>query len=274
METRDGTVSSATDATACWLDQTPCVVTQPVVAWLTKHAPDAASAILAAHHDLRPCATCRRPIFDAQALPGTRLGQQERALLLRAADEGTAVIAPEGTPRSAQEAALRAARRLEALGLVKRGTIRDLRTSPWETVYGWVNMGRGKRQRIDVRYERQRQVFPRVRTATLTPFGAAIVAAFREELETGAAIRWDTRVQRATVTSTESQAALRERFRARVAQRVERASERVGRMLPMLREIDGFPGVKEALLRAMEDQEQGAALLAAYAALDTPADDE
>ena len=112
--------------------------------------------------------------WAARELPGTRLSERERSVLLRAgaARRGRGDISPvplsEDEPDA--EAELRAARKLERLRLV---TVTDSvkRTNPIA------------RLQTKKRFVRRRGVVP-------TPLGDAVVAVCREQLENGGSLRW------------------------------------------------------------------------------------
>jgi hypothetical protein len=208
----DYTRTKSTDGAVpqCWADDRPCEVLAAVAA----RAPmfDLATVDRDFHRHL-PCDRCRGAERAARRLPGTRIGGHGRALLLaaHATDDDGVAVAPAGTSHSGAVVLNRAARRLADSGLV----------ALWQGVE--------ERPRIvtDLDYDADENAWFRLRWQTtaghavnciaLTLFGAALVARYHDELETGAVIRWDDRVQAALVSVRETTGALLARFCEAVA---------------------------------------------------------
>ncbi len=214
------------DATshACWVDGAPCEVVAPFLPRLHAITGEAWEATLAPYTGCLPCARCRAAGQVAARLPGQRLGRQARTILLRAADaaEG-AVVAEEGITRAEQEARLRAARSLNALGLIVRGWETRKRTVERPARRWWFTDGQGKR--VAVRSEKtwpKRESYSLL-TARLTPFGEALVAVYRDDLETGKPIRWDHRVATALAACRQSPEELLTTFTVTVTGRMDGA---------------------------------------------------
>lgn len=124
-------------------------------------------------------------------LMGVRLGELERTLLLAAPPAATLgglpIEAPEGT-RSAQQGYLRAAKKLEELGLVQRRVIKQA-----------IRAHDPRRERPTYRGGRfwyrsdpsRRQIVPRV-FIWVTHFGEAVRRLYSYELTTRTSIRWTT----------------------------------------------------------------------------------
>ncbi len=179
-----------------------------------------------------PCHHCD-VATEAQAsgLRGVRLGKRERALLLAApppdAEEGMWVVATGGTiekinlramtvfrltappPRAAQEAELRAMRKLCDAGLLVARYARAQVLPPGS--YRWRNTW--------------------LRRVWLTPFGAELVKRYRDELQTGKRIRWDKR----TADAAESAAATPDEFVGHLNLNIGIEGERVERRLELVK---------------------------------------
>ena len=144
----------------CPVDQRPCEVLA-----LSQGFPEEMEVFEAVEDlwALLPCQRCREGEKTVQSLLGTRLGRHERRILLEAPSnvEKPVHLEPEADTRSAEEALLRAMRKLEASGLVERT---------------WVG---GKK------YEPQSKMAVR-RTVP----GDWVVSLIKHPLLTGAAIRW------------------------------------------------------------------------------------
>ena len=169
---------------------------------------------------------------QATGLRGMRLGKRERALLLAApppdAEEGTWVVADGGTiekinrgrltvvsrlttppPRAAQEAELRAMRKLCDAGLLlaryANAQVKPPGSHWWQQAW--------------------------LRRVWLTPFGVELVKRYRDELQTGKRIRWDNR----TADAAESAAAAPDEMVAYLNQNIEAEEERVEKRLELVK---------------------------------------
>lgn len=246
------------DATshACWVDGTPCEVVAPFLPRLRAITGEAWAATLAPYTGCLPCTRCRAAGQAAARLPGQRLGRHARAILLRAADaeEGT-VVAAEGIARAEQEARLRAARSLDALGLIARGWETRQRTVERPARRSWFTNVQGKR--VAVRSEKTwpKQESYSLLTARLTPFGEALVAVYRDELETGKPIRWDHRVATALASCRRSPDELLTTFAATVTRRMDGALRVAG--------IQSRIGMMQKARENKEDYDKGKVILQA-----------
>lgn len=126
-------------------------------------------------------------------LSGVRLGVLERSLLLAASaptlPTGMLIVAPEGT-RSAQEGYLRAASKLERVGLLDRTHVPQARRAHdprREAPVYW-------RGRFGIREDPTRRHIVRRVAVWASPFGERIRTVYRRELKAGRPIRWDPRV--------------------------------------------------------------------------------
>jgi hypothetical protein len=148
------------------------------------------------HHNRLPCDRCRGAEDAARRLPKTRLGVHGRTILTAAAatddDNGVAVV-PQGTPHSRAVILNRAARRLWDSGLVGMWRGRDDR----RRVYHVEKFNVEEMAMYEYTWEMTAE--HRVNRVRLTPFGAALVARYRDALEMGGVIRWDERVQDALI---------------------------------------------------------------------------
>jgi hypothetical protein len=146
-----------------------------------------------------PCDQCRGAEHAAKNLCGVRLGREERRWLTVCAPPdpenwmGT-IVGGEVDDHSSREVLLRAARKLERIGLVVT-----------------------RRYATNMSYQEPRPngramtQHPR-RRAWLTPFGFEIARIYEKELRTGARIRWDARVDAALITCRRSPSELFARF--------------------------------------------------------------
>lgn len=122
-------------------------------------------------------------------LAGMRLGALERTLLVNAPPLGTlgglCIRAPEGT-RSAQQAYLRASKKLAVAGLIHRKRVRQpTRASDPRRQHPVYRDGAFWHRRERTRAHRVARVF-----VWVTPFGAGIRMAYANELMSGRPIRW------------------------------------------------------------------------------------
>jgi hypothetical protein len=183
----------------CLVDSTPeekkpCEVLAPLWDRLgpfwTRYASRRVEQMMVDH---LPCSWCRQAERCASKLPGTRLGQNERKMLLDAApasghhvDGGTRILPDDPSP-SLKVMMIRARQKLYTAGLIWKqySTGRPIpveRTSRFQDSEGIRHV-----QRYEMRdgcYQESR----------LSPFGAAIVSRYRLELEENKPVRWDERV--------------------------------------------------------------------------------
>lgn len=270
------------DATsyACWVDGMPCEVVSPFLSRLQDATGDAL-ATLAPYTRRLPCGRCRGAGKAAGGLRGHRLGRHARDILLRAAENPDGVIvAEEGITRAMQEARLRAARSLDALGLIVRRWRTQERTVERPLYVGWFNTyslsknveekgpgGFGPKYDVKRVYTKSEMTSPRgerysVLTACLTPFGAALVEQYREELETGKPIRWDHRVSAALTACRQSPDELLHAFFERVKQSSEAVRDIAGKQARWARDGDN-PGLREKARENVAEAAKGTAIIAA-----------
>lgn len=186
----------------CHVDGAECEVTASIMTAIVnqcakdadKAGPQLAQSLGQARRAL-PCYRCRDGTAAAARLPGTRLGQRERDLLLRASasDANAGVLVCDAADaRAVKEAKKRAARRLAHAGLIWTGS--------QEVEVERADPRRGKCQGArdgDFWYFREdltQKVRVRVVVAGLTPLGEEIKRRYQLELDQGLAIRWDARV--------------------------------------------------------------------------------
>ena len=141
----------------CWVDGTAC----EVIGLLDCSSVDVESDA----DDLLPCNRCRAAECAIDRLTGQKLGRHQRGILLgaRRPAEPPAPLPQLDSTHSAQVAHTRALRSLEALGLIELTWCRQRDES-----------GRTRR----------------LRSARLTPVGAAIADEYRDLLTSGSRIRW------------------------------------------------------------------------------------
>ncbi len=177
------TVPSDATFYECPVDGRPCEVLEPVrpaiEAMLERE--DLDKLVEGAKDYGLPCGGCRKGTADACNLSGLKLGRHERRVLLTANGELYENIYPEEPGRAAEEANRRALRKLERVGLVKLGRhYASMQRNKENPPPKWFHSG-GRRYWMRGRTSR---------SAVLTPLGVAVVDRCRDELESGAAIRW------------------------------------------------------------------------------------
>lgn len=145
--------------------------------------------------ELLPCGWCRSAELNAKDLPGTRLGRNERRMLLNAApssdfhsDGGTRIL-PDKPSHSLRVMMLRARQKLCKAGLVWKTASCGKPLSVRRANYYRDSEGVEREQRQ--RFKKSERYDQEVR---LTPLGDAIVSRYRRELEHNKPIRWDERV--------------------------------------------------------------------------------
>ena len=167
----------------CKVDGQPCAVAELVVASLGEPGTTGALDLMSAFEkfgDCLPCMRCREVGAAIDKLPTTRLGMHERNILLYAPGphaKAGAILDPSLSTHSDRETYLRAIRKLARIGLLEAGR-RRVRLST-----GGVRLDGTAIARTYVH-----------RTLKQTGLGALVVEHYREEMESGRAIRWERHI--------------------------------------------------------------------------------
>jgi len=170
----------------CHVDHEPCEVVAMVAASYRGPVRKGRRLELALARDVLlpvlPCGWCREVHASTAAIGRVRLGRHERNILLHAPPADSlagAILDPSLKTHPDRETYLRAVRKLARAGLIRTGHRRVAMRTSGRRLDGTL---------VDRVYSH--------RTMWLTPFGAAVIACYRRELEEGRPIRWTTHKER------------------------------------------------------------------------------
>ena len=200
----------------CQVDKKPCDIIVSSYRYLEEHIDRNShefTNLVKLISRFLPCQYCKGLIGKAQELNRTRLGRLERHILLTApsSEKGLQIIEPTESGIYAQEAHLRAIRKLSSVGLIWKGRKKQLKLKTLsnddfdvDTLIQELETPKGKKKSVS-------------KTAiSLSPLGEAVVKLLIKSLKSGEPIRWAKYKDQLVADVTYSLNELYAKFRANV----------------------------------------------------------